>query len=63
MKNVHLALLFGLFFSVLSVNAQVPTWTPTRAEERERMAREIETARNEADELRKKIKPAPVISP
>ena len=63
MKKVYLALLFGLFFSVVSANAQAPTWTPTRAEERERMAREIETARNEADELQKKIKPAPVISP
>ena len=62
MKNVHLALLFGLFFSVLSVNAQPPTWTPTRAEERERTARESEAARTEATRLQNLIKPAVVPS-
>ena len=55
MKKVYLALLFGLFFSVVSANAQVPTWTPTRAEELERMAREREAASLEARRLQNKI--------
>jgi len=55
MKKVYLALLFGLFFSVLSVKAQIPTITPTRAEELERMAREREAASLEARRLQNKI--------
>ena len=51
MKNVYLALLFGLFFSVVSANAQNPTRTPTRAEETLRVMRERQTANQEAARL------------
>jgi hypothetical protein len=63
MKKICLTLLFGFFFFNLSVNAQPPVRTETAVEVRERWARERQAARNEADELLKKILPAPVISP
>ncbi len=53
MKKICLALSFGLFFNVLSVNAQIPTGTPNRAEEIKRMAREREAANQEAAKLKR----------
>lgn len=58
MKKVYLAIVFGLFFSVLSVNAQLPTGIPTRAEQIERMKREREAASQEAARLQDKIRAA-----
>jgi len=63
MKKICLTLLFGFFFFNLSANAQPPVRTETAAEVNQRWARERQAARNEADELLKKITPAPVISP
>ena len=47
MKKLSIALLFGLFLGVLSVNAQNPTSTPTPREETARIIREQQKA-NEA---------------
>jgi len=49
MKKVYSALLFGLFLSILSVNAQIPTGTPTRPDGR--IMREGQVPSQQADRL------------
>jgi hypothetical protein len=58
MKKVYRALLFGLFISILSVNAQNPSRTPTRAEETLRVMRERQTANQESGRLENIIRDA-----
>jgi hypothetical protein len=58
MKKVYSALLIGLFFHILSVNAQTQPGTSMTTEAAERLARDRQAARAEADRLQNLIKTA-----